>query len=57
MRSLSLDEVLEIYRRILEIFGGAGRIRDPGVPESAVAQPPLKIVGATGSPVRPIDIV
>ena len=42
MRYLTLDEVLEIHRRILDTSGGARGIRD---------------LEATGSPVCPIAIV
>jgi death on curing protein len=35
MRYLTLDEVLEIHRRILETSGGTQGIRDLGLLESA----------------------
>lgn len=37
MRYLTLDEVLEIHRRVIEQSGGAGGVRDLGGVESAVA--------------------
>ncbi len=36
---LSLDEVLEIHRRVIETFGGAGGVRDLGLLESALYRP------------------
>jgi death-on-curing protein len=39
MRFLTLIEVLELHRRVLEQFGGALGIRDVGLLESAIAQP------------------
>ena len=39
MRYLSLNEVLELYRRIIQQSGGLLGIRDLGGLESAVAQP------------------
>lgn len=39
MRYLSLSEVLQIHRRLIESFGGASGIRDLGALKSAVAQP------------------
>ena len=39
MRYLSLAEVLELHRRIIEQTGGAGGLRDLGALESALAQP------------------
>jgi len=39
MRYLSLGEVIELHRRLLEATGGAPGIRDVGALESAVAQP------------------
>lgn len=39
MRYLTLAEVLEIYRRVMEQSGGLPGIRDVGALESAVAQP------------------
>ena len=39
MRYLTLGEILELHRRIVETSGGADGIRDLGALESAVAQP------------------
>jgi hypothetical protein len=39
VRYLSLGEVLELHRRIIEQTGGAGGLRDLGALESALAQP------------------
>ncbi len=39
MRYLTLNEVLELYRRIMEQSGGTVGIRDLGALESALAQP------------------
>lgn len=39
MRYLTVNEVIEIYRRIMQQSGGAVGIRDMGALESAVAQP------------------
>jgi len=36
---LSLDEVLEIHRRVIESFGGADGVRDLGLLESALYRP------------------
>ena len=36
---LSVDEVLEIHRRVIEAFGGDRGLRDRGMLESAVAMP------------------
>ena len=38
-RYLSLAEVLELHRTVLERWGGAGGIRDINILESALAQP------------------
>jgi death-on-curing protein len=38
-RYLSLGEVVELHRRLLEATGGASGIRDIGALDSAVAQP------------------
>jgi death-on-curing protein len=35
----TLDEALHLHRRLLEVFGGAGGVRDPGLLESALARP------------------
>lgn len=39
MRYLSLGQVVELHRRVLELTGGAPGIRDLGALESALAQP------------------
>lgn len=39
MRYLSLGEVVDLHRRLLQATGGASGIRDFGVLESAIAQP------------------
>ena len=39
MRYVTLAEVLELHRRLLQATGGAPGIRDLGVLESAVSQP------------------
>jgi death-on-curing protein len=39
VRYLSLSEVLQIHRHLIESFGGASGIRDLGALKSAVAQP------------------
>ncbi len=36
---LSVDEVLAIHERLIEKFGGASEIRDPGLLESALFRP------------------
>ena len=36
---LSLDEVLAIHQRVIEAFGGAGKVRDLGLLESALYRP------------------
>jgi len=38
MRSLTLMEVLELHRRVIEQSGGASGIRDLGLLQSAIAQ-------------------
>lgn len=45
MRFLSLNEVLEIYTRIMEQSGGAAGVRDTGALESALAQPQMTFGG------------
>ena len=45
MRYLTLGEVLEIHRRIIEQSGGADGVRDLGGVESAVAQPQMTFGG------------
>ena len=39
MRYLTLGEVVELHRRVLQVGGGAPGIRDLGALDSAVAQP------------------
>lgn len=39
MRYLTLGQVLELHRRLVERFGGSAGIRDMGSLESALAQP------------------
>ena len=36
---LSVEEMLESHRQLIERFGGAGGVRDPGLLESALARP------------------
>ena len=45
MRYLTLIEVLELHRRIIEQFGGALGVRDFGLLESAIAQPRMTFGG------------
>lgn len=45
MRYLTLIEVLELHRRIIEQSGGALGIRDFGLLESAIAQPRMTFGG------------
>jgi death-on-curing protein len=45
MRYLTLTEVLNLYSRIVERFGGAVGIRDLGALESALAQPQTTFAG------------
>ena len=44
-RYLTLEEVLEIHRRLLIQSGGMGGVRDLGAAESAVAQPRMAFAG------------
>ena len=46
MRYLSLGEVLELHRLVVEQAGGAAGLRDLGALESAVAQPRATFGGA-----------
>lgn len=39
MRYLTLGEVVDLHRAVIEETGGASGIRDLGAPESALAQP------------------
>jgi death-on-curing protein len=45
MRTLTLEEVLELHRMVLEQTGGLPGIRDRGGLESAVAQPHMTFGG------------
>jgi death-on-curing protein len=45
MRYLSLAEVVELHRRLLQATGGAPGIRDLGALESAIAQPKASFGG------------
>ena len=45
MRFLTLIEVLELHRRVIEQSGGAFGIRDVGLLESAIAQPRMTLGG------------
>ena len=39
VQHLTLDEVLEIHRRLIEVFGGPEGVRDRGLLESALFRP------------------
>jgi death on curing protein len=54
MRYLTLGEVVNLYRKIVQRTGGAVGIRDLGALESALAQPRATF-GATDLHVTPID--
>ena len=45
MRYLSLAEVIELHRRVVDQSGGASGLRDTGRLESAVAQPRISFGG------------
>lgn len=45
MRYLSISEVLELHRRLIDVSGGASGLRDLGALESAIAQPHLTFAG------------
>src|SRR5438046_10242023 len=45
MRYLTLNEVLDLYRQVMEQSGGAVGIRDLNALESAVAQPRMTLGG------------
>lgn len=45
MRYLTLSEVLELYRRLMDATGGQAGIRDLGLLESAIAQPRASFEG------------
>lgn len=36
---LTVEELLELHRQLIERFGGAGTVRDPGLLESALGRP------------------
>lgn len=45
MRYLTLDEVLEIYRHVMDQSGGMTGVRDVGALESSVSQPRMSFEG------------
>jgi death on curing protein len=45
MRYLTLAEILDLYRRVIEQTGGADGVRELGGAESAVAQPQMMFGG------------
>lgn len=45
MRFLTLGELIELHRRVIEQSGGADGIRDLGLAESALAQPQMSFGG------------
>ncbi len=45
MRYLTLGEVLEIYRRVMDQSGGMTGVRDVGALESSVSQPRMSFEG------------
>ena len=45
MRYLSIGEILELHRRVVEHSGGSPELRDLGALESAVAQPRMTFGG------------
>lgn len=45
MRYLTLGELIELHRRVIEQSGGADGIRDLGLAESALAQPQMSFGG------------
>jgi death-on-curing protein len=45
MRYLTLGELIELHRRIIEQSGGADGVRDLGLTESALAQPQMTFGG------------
>ena len=46
MRYLSLAEVIELHRRVVDQSGGASGLRDMGRLESAIAQPRMSFGGS-----------
>lgn len=53
MRYLTLGELIELHRRIIEQSGGADGMRDLGLAESALAQPQMSFGGADLYPTLP----
>jgi death on curing protein len=45
VRYLTLDEVLEIHRRMIDKYGGSPGMHDLGALESALAQPQMTFGG------------
>jgi len=45
MRYLTLNEVVELHRRLIHQFGGSSGMRDMGALESAIAQPRMTFGG------------
>lgn len=45
MRYLSLAEIVELHRRVIEASGGSHGVRDLGAVESAIAQPRMSFGG------------
>ena len=45
MRYLTLNEALELHRRLIERYGGSAGIHDLGASESALAQPRMTFAG------------
>lgn len=45
MRYLTLNELLQLHRRLIEQFGGSAGIRNMGALESALAQPRMTFGG------------
>lgn len=45
MRYLTVEEVLELHRRVIKVSGGSTGVRDLGAIESAVAQPRMSFGG------------
>ncbi len=46
MRYLTLSEVLELHRRVMDQSGGSDGVRDLGGVESAIAQPQMSFAGS-----------
>ncbi|MFQ5897399.1 MAG: type II toxin-antitoxin system death-on-curing family toxin [Candidatus Methylomirabilia bacterium] len=55
-RYLSVAEVLELHRRVLERWGGASGLRDTGALESAIAQPRMSFGGEELYPDLPAKV-